>query len=760
MRLYALALLAACQLSEEPVDEELSETTSAVTYSLGSGQSLEITTIANLDFRTSRIAACGNGVIYASLNDSSMKATVDGGVTWYDVAAATKGSKIACDRRWLFSLDSSGQLWRARTTTNGQLARHPTTNVVWSSSGLAVPAGTTDIQSGNGNIYALAVPATTGPSKLYASQLAQPTSSSGYVQGSAASWVLLASNLGSDRATGSGSLANFNAVSTSLPYKRMNRAFGANPDDTLYFNDTMLEGQNWWTSFPNGGENIGSISAEDSQTLYAVAQGSTIIAKKLVRYKFTEKNCTDGLDNDRNGLVDEEDPVCRISLAKTWCATNTGSFCIDRIQDSTNSLPNALVTCSGGLTTSIKPGICSKNIFSSSTDFISEPKIPEPANTGHYCSVIKTDGTWAFDYTGSDPCGELKTLYPTSTIVRSGIYSTTGKNNVYVRCNNGWYVPAVGQVGTAPLAEAYNAVGHTANRCVFTVSPHALAVFNAPFPTSTWASSVANGGRGYWLGHRFDHAPQCVVGDPGCPCAGEHCQMNLAWYGLETGYSEYVDNRGSGDNPSLKYQNAYDYGINEGTPLRALGYGKVIEVRYRPIHGGPANANDDCDSNPGANTGCGTPYQGEIYVQYDIGSDAQYRESFIGYYAHTSTMVVAPGQSVRPGQLLGYSGMIGSSSGPHLHLGVLRLTNTNAHTSSSEAIGHRVPFWITSGGAGVNWASIAGAVDPYGWRAPAENDPNAFKWGNAKYVNDQSVTGIGAWSPVLWPASETPPFPF
>ena len=50
---------------------------------------------------------------------------VDGDTYTFDVTATTKGTKIACDRRWLFSLDSSGQLWRARTTTNGQLAKNP-----------------------------------------------------------------------------------------------------------------------------------------------------------------------------------------------------------------------------------------------------------------------------------------------------------------------------------------------------------------------------------------------------------------------------------------------------------------------------------------------------------------------------------------------------------------------------------------------------------------------------------------------------------
>ena len=41
-------------------------------------------------------------------------------------------------------------------------------------------------------------------------------------------------------------------------------------------------------------------------------------------------------------------------------------------------------------------------------------------------------------------------------------------------------------------------------------------------------------------------------------------------------------------------------------------------------------------------------------------------------YAHLSTLLVPPGQSVTPGQALGYIGMTGKTTGPHLHFEIRR----------------------------------------------------------------------------------------
>ena len=49
-----------------------------------------------------------------------------------------------------------------------------------------------------------------------------------------------------------------------------------------------------------------------------------------------------------------------------------------------------------------------------------------------------------------------------------------------------------------------------------------------------------------------------------------------------------------------------------------------------------------------------------------INHDAQ--GEYATLYAHMSQIVVSPGETVSKGQIIGYVGSTGDSSGPHLHL--------------------------------------------------------------------------------------------
>lgn len=702
------------------------------------GQKLVVSDVGSLDGATTRIASCGDGVLYAARSNLSLWVNLNGGVgAWQQVSLGTKGTKIACDRANLYALDSVNQLWHVRTMPDGQLLASWSTTA--SNTPLALPplltamsASRLDIQSGMGNIYALAAGTTLGTSTLLSSAL--PDQVNRKVQGSLGSWTQLANNLGVVSATGAGA--------TSLMVPR-NRAFGLNADGTLYYNDNLLNGGNSWLGFSNGGAKLTSISADASNVLYGIGTVGTggAATKHLYRYDFSEENCTDGRDNDANGLVDAADPACTKRLATAYCATHTGSFCYGRIQASFNE---AMVTCKDQVAT-VTPGVCTDGALGN--DYQVDARNPEPASTGHYCNVIGLDGAWGFEFVGADPCKTLLQAMPLATIVRAGLYSTTGYNDVLARCSDGRVVG--GANGTVALEGARASVGHGTNRCIFTVAPRALPVFNAPFPTYAWLPMITPANttyRGYLVGHRFDHARACVSGQT-CPCASSPCAANLADFGNgQTGLSTAVNSRGRQITAFLPDNDSYDFFLNEGTPLRSLGWGKVIPGGSR-----------DRDISRFSNTQ-GTPKQGELWIEYDVGTGDRYRETFMAYYAHLGQRLVQDGQTVAPGQIIGYSGTSGSSTGPHVHFGTYRTTNTNAYSVMQPDLGYHVDLHSDLvDDTGVNASALRGASDPFGWSAPTGLDP----WGQflSTAGTGSSTFGIGAWSPAVWKAGEAPPFP-
>lgn len=86
------------------------------------------------------------------------------------------------------------------------------------------------------------------------------------------------------------------------------------------------------------------------------------------------------------------------------------------------------------------------------------------------------------------------------------------------------------------------------------------------------------------------------------------------------------------------YHEGLDIAVPEGTPVRAAASGTVIMASY---NGGYGN-----------------------YTCIDHGSGLS------TCYAHQSSFAVSAGQSVSQGDIIGYSGNTGSSTGPHLHFEV------------------------------------------------------------------------------------------
>ena len=87
--------------------------------------------------------------------------------------------------------------------------------------------------------------------------------------------------------------------------------------------------------------------------------------------------------------------------------------------------------------------------------------------------------------------------------------------------------------------------------------------------------------------------------------------------------------------------NGVDYGASVGTPIRAAAGGRVITSRSGGWNGG---------------------YGTFIVIEHPNGTQT--------LYAHNSRNIVWQGQTVVQGQVIGYSGNTGRSTGPHLHFEV------------------------------------------------------------------------------------------
>lgn len=121
---------------------------------------------------------------------------------------------------------------------------------------------------------------------------------------------------------------------------------------------------------------------------------------------------------------------------------------------------------------------------------------------------------------------------------------------------------------------------------------------------------------------------------------------------IGTGFYDYLNHNGC------------DFPVAAGTPVYAVadGTAKVVDRGCMGSHrrGGvpPCSKGDVCSA--WANNGNNGSYGNYVYIDHGNG--------VVTRYCHLSTgIVIVDGQSVKQGQLLGYSGAAGNTTGPHLH---------------------------------------------------------------------------------------------
>ena len=95
-----------------------------------------------------------------------------------------------------------------------------------------------------------------------------------------------------------------------------------------------------------------------------------------------------------------------------------------------------------------------------------------------------------------------------------------------------------------------------------------------------------------------------------------------------------------------------------GAPIYAIADGVVYIVRTGCPHNYPKQYS----------CGCGGGYGNYVAIDHGRGSDGN---SYKAYYAHMTSVAVSNGAHVKRGQVIGYVGCTGHSTGPHLHFEIL-----------------------------------------------------------------------------------------
>ena len=123
---------------------------------------------------------------------------------------------------------------------------------------------------------------------------------------------------------------------------------------------------------------------------------------------------------------------------------------------------------------------------------------------------------------------------------------------------------------------------------------------------------------------------------------GQNPPSNATWIEPVSGYtiSSPFGNRKSPTAGASTYHRGVDMACPSGTPIYATRAGTVTVASYQAGGAG-------------------------YYVSINHG------DGFASIYMHMTRYVVSKGQSVTQGQLIGYVGSTGISTGPHLHFGII-----------------------------------------------------------------------------------------
>lgn len=132
----------------------------------------------------------------------------------------------------------------------------------------------------------------------------------------------------------------------------------------------------------------------------------------------------------------------------------------------------------------------------------------------------------------------------------------------------------------------------------------------------------------------------------------------------EFGWTDYARSGAYGGKPHT----GIDIGVPIGTPVRAAGSGRVTTA------------------------GWGGGYGNWVVIDHGAGVET--------IYGHLSSIAVTPGQTVTMGQLIGYSGNTGYSTGPHLHF---EIRINGEPVDPLRVIG---PMYAQAFGVGGGWRAV------------------------------------------------------